>query len=147
MSFWVVFAIRIISYLSIVRHKGTDSMSSKMFMFEFGTVYVCTQICPMPTCGGPKKLFPNTHFCCSGHFFLSLHSCYLRLPSKVCFSFRTHYTHHFACDLFFFSWENITFSSLAALGIPWFVSWQAMIISMCRLFQLSWEVHGDRADI
>lgn len=112
-------------------------------MFEFGTVYVCTHIRPMPTCGGPKKLFPNTHFCCLGPFFFLVYT----LATRVCLARSASHlgpTTHVTLPVTYFSSPGriSTFSSPSALGIPWFVSWQTMIISPCHLFQLSWKVHG-----
>lgn len=111
-------------------------------MFEFGTVYVCTHISPMPTSGGPKKLFPNSHFVARAIFFLVY-----TLATLVCLARSASHlgpTTHVTLPVTYFSSPGriSTFSSLSALGIPWFCHGK-LWSSLCVIFfQLSWEVHG-----
>lgn len=91
----------------------------------------------------PKKAVPQHLLLLLGPFFFLVYT----LATLVCLARSASHlepTTYITLPMTYFPSPGriSVYSSLTALGIPWSVSWQAMIISMCHLFQLSWEVHG-----
>lgn len=98
---------------------------------------------PCPPVEAQKSCSPTPTFVARALFFFLVYT----LATLVCLARSASHlgpTTHITLPVTYFSSPGriSTFSSPSALGIPWFVSWQTMIISPCHLFQLSWKVHG-----
>lgn len=125
MSFWSLFAIWVISQLSVIRRKGSGwTKSSSNFQS-----YSCVSL--------EEMLYMYTHVPpCTPLTIL------LYLARSVFFPLWP--TTHIKFPVTYFSSQGrtSTFRSLTALGAPLLVSWLAMIISVCHPLYLFWAVHG-----